>query len=72
MFDAYVPRMVDGGGAVGFTLGMLRKDLQLALEAAGELGLAGDVLLRHALAAVEAACARHGPQAAVQTLAWPG
>ena len=70
MFDAYVQRMVDGDGAVGFTLAMLRKDLELALLAAAELGRPGTLLLRHALATVEAACARHGAQAGVQALAW--
>lgn len=69
MFKAYAERMVDGGGAVGFTLAMLHKDLQLALEAAQELGEAGTRVLGHALAVVAAACQRHGPQAGVQALA---
>lgn len=70
MFDAYAQRMVDGGGAAGFTLAMLRKDMELALQAAAELGRTGTLLLRHALAVVEAACERHGAQAGVQALSW--
>lgn len=69
MFKAYAERMVDGGGAVGFTLAMLRKDLELALEAAQELGRSGTLVLTQALAVVGAACERHGPQAGVQALA---
>ena len=72
MFDAYAQRMVEGDRAVGFTLAMLRKDLQLALQAAGELGMPGVLVLRHALAVVDSACERHGPQAGVQSLAWAG
>jgi len=70
MFDAYAERMVDGGGAVGFTLAMLHKDIELALAAAQELGRAGTPVLSQALAVVRSACERHGPQAGVQALAW--
>ena len=68
LFDAYLPRMIEPGGAVTFTLGMLRKDLGLA-RAEG-LALRGDArFLEDALAAVEIACARHGDGAGVQFLA---
>jgi len=68
LFDAYLPRMVEPGGAVTFTLGMLRKDLRLAqAEARAQRG--GSRFLDDALAAVDAACARHGDQAGVQFLA---
>lgn len=70
MFNAYAERMTDGGGEVGFTLAMLRKDLRLAREAAADLGLHGSILLQHALSVVERACDRQGAQAGVQSIAW--
>ena len=70
LFDAYVPRMIEPGGAVTFTLGMLRKDLGLArAEARAQRG--SSRFLDDTLAAVEAACARHGDEAGVQFLAAP-
>ena len=68
LFDAYLERMIEPGGAATFTLGMLRKDLVLARAESG----AGDgsaTFLDAALAAVDAACTRHGEHAGVQWLA---
>ncbi|MCC7325547.1 MAG: NAD(P)-dependent oxidoreductase [Burkholderiales bacterium] len=68
LFDAYLPRMVEPGGPVTFTLGMLRKDLRLArAEAAKRSGTTR--MLDFAIGEVDAACARFGEQAGVQFLA---
>lgn len=71
LFDAYLTRMVDPGGAVSFTLAMLRKDASLARDEAGSLGI-DPAFLDDALAAIERACARHGEDAGVQFLAAGG
>lgn len=70
MFNAYIERMIDREESVGFTLAMLHKDLQLAKDAAVDLGIDGHLLLRHALDAIARAMERHGPAAGIQTLAW--
>ncbi len=64
----YLQRMMSGDGPVTFTLGLLRKDLQLALDEAQQLGLQPR-LLQAAWQAVDAACRRHGTEAGVQMLA---
>lgn len=68
LFDNYLARMIEGGGAVSFTLGLLRKDLQLANSESQALGVSAP-LLDAALAAVDAAIARHGAEAGLQVLA---
>lgn len=68
LFDAYLDRMVEPGGGVTFTLGMLRKDLELARNEVQDVK-ASAPFLDAALAAVAAACARHGDAAGVQMLA---
>lgn len=70
IFNAYWPRMLSAGGPASFSLGLLRKDLRLARAEAASLG-APTRLLDAALAAVEAACTRHGTDAGVQRLAAP-
>jgi 3-hydroxyisobutyrate dehydrogenase-like beta-hydroxyacid dehydrogenase len=68
LLRSYLPRMVEPGGAVTFTLGMLRKDLTLARDEAHALG-GNTRLLAFALASVDEACARFGAEAGVQWLA---
>lgn len=68
LFDAYLARMMNGAGPVSFTLGLLRKDLRLAREESQSLGLQAP-LLDAAIAALDAAVARHGASAGVQMLA---
>lgn len=68
LFDSYLPRMVEPGGAVTFTLGMFRKDLGVAHDEAVACG-SSTRLLDFAIATVDAACARHGERAGVQFLA---
>jgi 3-hydroxyisobutyrate dehydrogenase-like beta-hydroxyacid dehydrogenase len=68
IFNAYWPRMLASDGPASFSLGLLRKDLRLARAEAASLGTPTR-LLDAALAAVEAACTRHGPEAGVQRLA---
>lgn len=68
LFDAYLARMMSGGGPVSFSLGLLRKDLRLAREESLALGLQ-PLLLDAAIAALDGAVARHGAQAGVQMLA---
>ncbi len=68
LLPTYLPRMMTGAGPVTFTLGLLRKDLQLALDEAQQLGLQMPVL-RAAWQAVDVACQRHGAEAGVQQLA---
>lgn len=70
LLASYWERMQGAGGAVSFSLGLLRKDLQLVAEEAAHLGL-NLPQVQATLAAVEAACARHGVQAGVQMLAVP-
>jgi 3-hydroxyisobutyrate dehydrogenase-like beta-hydroxyacid dehydrogenase len=70
LFESYWARMHSGAGAITFSLGLLRKDLQLVAEEATHLGLALPQV-QATLAAVEAACRRHGDQAGVQALAAP-
>lgn len=64
----YLPRMMSGSGPTTFTLGLLRKDLRLALDEAQQLGLQPR-LLQAAWQAVDDACQRHGSEAGVQMLA---
>lgn len=71
LFDSYIARMVDPGGAVSFTLAMLRKDATLARDEAASLGL-DPAFLDDALASIERACALHGADAGVQFLAAGG
>ena len=68
LFDAYLGRMVNAGGPVSFSLGLLHKDLRLARDEAQALGVQPR-LLDTAIAALEAAIARHGAAAGVQMLA---
>lgn len=67
-FDNYWQRMVASEGPVSFSLGLLRKDLRLALDEAQSLGTPARSL-DAVLAAVDAACRRHGTDAGVQMLA---
>lgn len=69
LFDSYWDRMHGAGGDISFTLGLLRKDLQLVAEEAAHLGLALPQVVA-TLAAVQRACAQHGDQAGVQALAF--
>jgi len=69
MFSAYVRKMIAADPQVGFTLGMLRKDLKLAREEALALGINAQ-LLDGLLERIEQACRQHGTQAGVQSLAW--
>ncbi len=67
LFDAYLPRMLAGDGPASFSLGLLLKDLRLARDE----GLTQQLptpLLDAAIATVEAACQRHGPDAGLQAL----
>jgi 3-hydroxyisobutyrate dehydrogenase-like beta-hydroxyacid dehydrogenase len=68
LFNAYVERLIDGGGAVTFTLALLRKDLLLAREEAQAAGIDAR-LLEHMIEVVRTAIEQHGPDAGVQTLA---
>ena len=68
LFHSYVARMLPPGGAVTFTLGLLRKDLGLAREEATALGIDAP-LIDFAIGVVAAACARFGERAGVQCLA---
>jgi 3-hydroxyisobutyrate dehydrogenase-like beta-hydroxyacid dehydrogenase len=70
LFESYWGRMHSGVGAITFSLGLLRKDLLLVAEEASHLGLALPQV-QATLAAVDAACRRHGEQAGVQALAAP-
>lgn len=70
LFESYWARMHGGAGAITFSLGLLRKDLLLVAEEASHLGLALPQV-QATLAAVDAACRRHGEQAGVQALAAP-
>ncbi len=67
LFNAYLTRMLDDDGTVGFSLALLLKDLRLARDE----GLAQQLplpLLDAAIAAVEMASARFGADAGLQTL----
>jgi 3-hydroxyisobutyrate dehydrogenase-like beta-hydroxyacid dehydrogenase len=68
LLDAYLPRMMQGGGTVTFTLGLMLKDLLLAQDEALALALQTP-LLTAAIAATRRAIERHGEQAGVQALA---
>ena len=68
LLPSYLPRMMSGSGPITFTLGLLRKDLRLALGEAQQLGLQPR-LLQAACLAVDDACQRHGSEAGVQMLA---
>ncbi|MEN9630876.1 MAG: hypothetical protein RJA10_4104 [Pseudomonadota bacterium] len=68
LFDSYFLRMMAPEGPATFSLGLLLKDLRLARDEAMSLG-APTRLLDAALAAVEVACQRHGPDAGLQMLA---
>lgn len=70
LFDSYLQRMLEPGGSVTFTLGLLRKDLRLARDEALAAGT-GTRLVDGALAALDEACRRHGEQQGVQWLAAP-
>lgn len=67
-FENYLPRMLQGTGPVTFALPLLLKDLRLAYAEAAALQVAVP-LVEAAIAAVEAAIRRHGPEAGVQALA---
>ena len=69
MFSAYVRKMIAADPQVGFTLGMLRKDLNLAREETLALGVNAQ-LLDGLIERIEQACRQHGLQAGVQSLAW--
>lgn len=68
LFDSYFERMLGQQGPVGFTLGLLLKDLRLARAECEALALPAP-LLDAAIAAVAAAAARHGQAAGIQALA---
>ena len=68
LLDAYLGRMISGAGPVSFTLGLLRKDLRLARDESLALGLP-PLGLDAAIAALDRAIQRHGPEAGVQMLA---
>ncbi|NYT63757.1 NAD(P)-dependent oxidoreductase [Alcaligenaceae bacterium] len=67
LFDSYAERMMQGGGDVTFTLGLLRKDLRLA-EAEAEQQQKPSLFLKFAVQCLNAACDRYGAHAGVQTL----
>ena len=67
LFNSYSERMMAGSGDVTFTLGMLRKDLRLALAYAEELRLPSQ-FLAFAVQCVNKACERFGAHAGVQML----
>lgn len=67
-FDNYWLRMVTSEGPISFSLGLLHKDLCLARDEAQALGTPARSL-DAVLAAVDAACQRHGTDAGVQMLA---
>lgn len=67
LFEAYLARMLGADGAVSFSLGLLAKDLRLARDEGLDRELPTP-LLDAAVATVEAACARFGPEAGVQML----
>lgn len=68
LFEAYLGRMVSGAGPVSFSLGLLHKDLRLARDESLALGLP-PLGLDAAIAALDRAIQRHGPEAGVQMLA---
>jgi 3-hydroxyisobutyrate dehydrogenase-like beta-hydroxyacid dehydrogenase len=68
LFDSYFLRMMAPEGPASFSLGLLLKDLRLARDEALSLG-SPTRLLDAALAAVDAACQRHGLDAGLQMLA---
>lgn len=68
LFDGYFVRMMSPEGPASFSLGLLLKDLRLARDEAQSVG-SPTRLLDAALAAVSAACQRHGPEAGLQMLA---
>ena len=68
MQAAYLERMLNGAGAVTFTLALLHKDLLLARDEAAALGVSAP-LLDAAIASVDTAIGRHGPAAGAQVLA---
>lgn len=70
LLESYWARMQQVDGPTTFTLGLLLKDLQLVQEEAEQLDLPLPQV-QATLAAVQAACARHGAQAGVQMLAAP-
>ena len=67
LFEAYLGRMMSGAGPVSFSLGLLRKDLRLARDESLALGLP-PLGLDAAIAALDRAIERHGPEAGVQML----
>jgi 3-hydroxyisobutyrate dehydrogenase-like beta-hydroxyacid dehydrogenase len=67
LFQSYVQRMLEGDGAVTFTLALLRKDLLLARDEAIACHVETQLLDR-ALDAVQAASQRFGAHAGVQCL----
>lgn len=70
IFDNLWLRMMAAEGPASFSLGLLRKDLGLARDEALALHTPTR-LVDAALAAVDAACRRHGPDAGLQKLAAP-
>ena len=67
LFNSYSERMMEGAGDITFTLGLLRKDLRLALAYAEELRQPSQ-FLAFALQCVNKACERFGAHAGVQML----
>lgn len=67
LLSSYLQRMMEGGGDVTFTLGLLRKDLRLA-QAEAELQQKSSLFLKFALNHLNAACQRFGAHAGVQML----
>ncbi|HUH58622.1 MAG TPA: NAD(P)-dependent oxidoreductase [Candidimonas sp.] len=67
LLNSYMTRMMEGGGDVTFTLGLLRKDLRLA-QAEAELQQKPSLFLKFALDYLNAACQRFGAHAGVQML----
>jgi 3-hydroxyisobutyrate dehydrogenase-like beta-hydroxyacid dehydrogenase len=67
LFHSYLKRMMEGGGDVTYTLGLLRKDLRLA-QAEAELQQKPSLFLKFALDHLNAACQRFGAHAGVQKL----
>lgn len=67
LFNSYAERMMQGGGDITFTLGLLRKDLRLA-EAEAELQQKPSLFLKFAVQCVNTACERFGAHAGIQML----
>jgi 3-hydroxyisobutyrate dehydrogenase len=68
LFEAYAGKMLDGDYAATFTVAHFLKDLRLALEEAGALGL-DPVGLRAAIAQFERLAQAHGTRLGIQGIA---